>query len=174
MSAIYAITRFLTFPGAAVRAMWEHLICKICGVPVEDNRTFRFDEMCSHIEHELMPKAGGAFAISFVPAFFNGILAFLLCIGPMLGLFAFEMSGTASRIVYIVAYWFAFSLYVNSYPTVEDALNMKEKVYKHGNIAQKIFYSPGFLGCFVGAYLEKYCVTFLLAAAALVVFIIKM
>ena len=174
MSAIYAITRFLTFPGAAVRAMWEHMICKICGVPVEDNRTFRFDEMSSHIEHELMPKATGAFSIAFVPAFLNGVLAFLLCIGPVLGLFAFEMTGPVSKIDYIAAYWFAFSLYVNSYPTVEDALNMKEKVYKHGNPAQKIFYAPGFLGCFVGAYLEKYCVTFLLAAAALVVFIVRM
>lgn len=173
MSAIYAITRFITFPGAAVRAMWEHLICRICGVPVEDNRTFRFDEMSSHIEHELFPKATGAFAIGFVPAFLNGLLAFLLALGPVLGLFFFEMSGTVGKIVNIAAYWFAFSLYVNSYPSVEDALNMKEKVYKHGNIAQKIFYAPGFLGCYIGAYLEKYCVTFVLAAAGLAFLIMQ-
>ena len=40
MNILYVITRFITFPGALVRAMWEHLVCKICGVPVEDNRTF--------------------------------------------------------------------------------------------------------------------------------------
>ena len=59
MNILYVITRFITFPGALVRAMWEHLVCKICGVPVEDNRTFRNNEMCSHIEHELMPHAQG-------------------------------------------------------------------------------------------------------------------
>lgn len=169
MSALYAITRFITFPGAAVRAMWEHLICRLCGVPVEDNRTFRFDEMCGHIEHELMPKATGAFAIGFVPAFMNGVLAFLLALGPVLGLFVFEMSSLSGRIVNILAYWFAFSLYVNSYPSVEDALNMKEKIYHKGNILQKILYTPGFIGCYVGAYLEKYCLTFVIAVAGLIV-----
>lgn len=173
MNILYVITRFITFPGALVRAMWEHLVCKICGVPVEDNRTFRNDEMCSHIEHELLPHASGAFAVCFVPAFMNGMLALFLSWTPMLGLFAFEMTGTASKIISIVAYWFAFSLYVNSYSSIEDALNMKEKVYKSGNIFQKILYAPGFLGCYVGAYLERYLVTFVAALGVLVYLIVK-
>ena len=173
MNILYVITRFITFPGALVRAMWEHLVCKICGVPVEDNRTFRNNEMCSHIEHELMPHAQGAFAVCFVPAFMNGLLALFLVWAPMLGLFAFEMTGAAPKIVNIVAYWFAVSLYVNSYPSIEDALNMKEKVYKHGNTFQKIIYSPGFLGCYVGAYLEKYLITFVAAAGGIVYFLVK-
>lgn len=173
MTALYAITRFITFPGALVRAMWEHLICRICSVPVEDNRTFRFDEMCGHIEHELMPKSRSAFAICFVPAFLNGLLALLLSMGPVLGLFVFEMSGMTGMLVNIVSYYFAVSLYVNSYSTIEDALNMKEAVYKHGTVLQKIFYALGFLGCYIGSYLERYCGTFLIAVIATVFFVIK-
>lgn len=165
MTFLYIITRFLTFPGALVRGFFEHLVCRVCGVPVEDNRIIRKDELSGHIEHELFPKARGAFAVCFVPAFLNGILAFLLCLCPFVNLFMFEMNGIVSTILSVIAYWFAFSLYVNSYPSIEDALNMKEKVYKNGTVLQKIFYSPGFVFLYIGAYAERYCVTFVLAFA---------
>lgn len=168
MTAVYIITRFLTFPGALVRGFFEHLVCRICGIPVEDNRIVRRDELSGHIEHELFPKARGAFAICFVPAFMNGILSFLLFLCPFVNLFLFEMNGVLSIILGVISYWFAFSLYVNSYPTIEDALNMKEKVYKNGSVLQKIFYSPGFVFLYVGAFAERYCITFLIAAAAFV------
>ena len=45
---------------------------------------------------------------------------------------------------------------------------MKEKVYKNGSVLQKIFYSPGFVFLYVGAFAERYCVTFLIAVAAFV------
>ena len=168
MTTLTIITRYLTFPGALVRGFFEQLICRICGIPVEDNRIVRREELSGHIEHELFPKARGAFAICFVPAFMNGILAFLLCICPTVNLFMFEMSGVLQTILFAVAYWFAFSLYVNSYPTIEDMLNMKEKVYKEGTAAQKIFYAPGFLFLTIGAYAEKYGITFLLAVAGFI------
>ena len=172
MTALYVITKYLTFPGALVRGLWEHIVCRICKVPVEDNRIIRGNELSGHIEHELMPTARSAFAIAFVPAFLNAILAFLLLLGPALGLFMFEMSDIISTIVNIVSYWFAFSLYVNSYPLIEDALNMKEKVYKSGNIMQKIFYTPGFIGCYIGAFLERYCITFIIAVALTVLMVV--
>ena len=173
MNGLYIFTRYLTFPGAIVRSFWEHIICRICSVPIEDNRALRRDELSGHIEHELMPTSRSAFAISFVPAFLNGLLGFMLAIAPVLGLFVFQMSDTLSMVVNIVAYWFAFSLYVNSYPSIEDALNMKEKVYHGGTVLQKIFYTPGFIGCYIGAFLEKYCITFILAVAFMVIMIIK-
>lgn len=172
MTALYIITRVLTFPGALVRGFWEHLICRIWKVPVEDNRILRSDELSGHIEHELFATAGGAFSIAFVPALLNGILALLLLIGSCLSLFFFQMGDLKVMIVSLIAYWFAFSLYVNSYPSIEDALNMKEKIYKQGNLFQKILFAPGFCGCFIGAYLERYCVTFLLAAAGCAAMII--
>ena len=141
-------------------------------MPVEDNRLIRKDELSSHIEHELIKTPSGAFAICFIPALMNAFLALLLAIPPVLYIFAFGMSNVLVNIVCAIAYWFSFSLYVNSYPLVEDALNMKEQVYKHGNILQKILFAPGFLGCYVGAYAEKYCITFLLAVLGLIALIV--
>lgn len=171
MTTLYIITKYLTFPGAMIRGFWEHLVCRICGIPVEDNRLIRRDEMSSHIEHEFASTASSAFAICFIPAFMNGFLAFLLMIPSFLTLFLFGMNGVLVTIVNIIACWLSFSLYVNSYPLIEDALNMKEAVYKKGNILQKIFYAPGFLGCYIGAFAEKYCVTFVLAVIALIGFV---
>jgi len=172
MTAFYYITKYLTFPGAYVRCFWEQIICRICGVPVEDNRYLRQDEMCSHVDHELMPTARSAFALCFVPAFFNAIGAFFLAIFPIVFLFIYETTNLVLLLVCAVSWWFACSLYVNSYSLVEDAINMMEKVYKKGNILQKIFYAPAAAMLYVGAYLEKYGVTFLaavIATAAMVV-----
>ena len=57
MTTLYIITKYLTFPGALVRGFFEQLVCRICGIPVEDNRIVRRDELSGHIEHELFPKA---------------------------------------------------------------------------------------------------------------------
>ena len=168
MTALYYITRFLTFPGAMARGVWEHIVCKLCGIPVENNRLLRTDELCSHIEHELAPTSRKAFLVCFVPAFMNGLLAFFLSMPSVVGYFYFEMASVESTIINLVSYYFAFSLFVNSYPTIEDALNMKEKVYKEGNFLQKFFYIPGFAICYIGAFLEKYLVTFVIAVAGLV------
>ncbi len=173
MTALYILTKYLTFPGVLVRALWEQLVCRACGVPIEDTRALRRDELCGHIEHELMPKSRGAFAICFVPAFLGGLLAFLLAIGPTLGLFVFEMTGIPGMIVNLFAYWFACSLFVNSYPSVEDALNMRDKVYHEGTILQKIVYAPAFVFLFLGAYLERYCITFLIAVGGTILLIVK-
>lgn len=172
MNTLYIITRYLTLPGAMVRGIWEHLVCRICGIPVEDNRLIRSDEVSSHVEHELAATPRSAFALCFVPAFMNSFLALLLTVPSVVGLFYFEMSGALNIIINLIAYWFAFSLYVNKYPLVEDALNMKYQVYKHGNTVQKIIYAPGFAFCYIGAYTEKYLITFLLAVAGLVMLIL--
>ncbi|MGN1418119.1 MAG: hypothetical protein ACI4W6_02190 [Acutalibacteraceae bacterium] len=174
MTVLYIITKYLTLPGAMVRGFWEHLVCKICGIPVEDNRLIRNDEVSSHVEHELAPTSRKAFALCFVPAFMNGVLALILTIPSICGLFFFNISGALNVIPNVLAYWFAFSLYVNSYPLVEDALNMKYQVYKNGTILQKIVYAPGFLFTYVGAYAEKYCITFVLAVAGFVALLLAM
>ena len=54
---------------------------------------------------------------------------------------------------------------VNSYPLVEDAYNMMEKIYKNGNILQKILYAPAAVFLFIGAFVEKYCISFILGIA---------
>lgn len=173
MDKLYVITKYLTFPGALVRGFWEHIVCRACGIPVEDNRLLRSDELIGHVEHELAPTSRKAFAVCFVPAFLNGLVALILTMSSVVSLFAFSMSSIAATISDILGVWFAFSLFVNSYPLVEDALNMKEKIYKSGTVIQKIFYAPGFAFLYIGAFLEKYLITFLLALACLIFLIVN-
>jgi hypothetical protein len=165
MTGLYILIKYLTFPGALVRGMWEQIVCRICKVPVEDNRYLRRDEMIGHIEHEFMPKAQGAFAICFVPLFFNLLGALIFGTIPAVMLLYLQFKGLFLGVTCAVSYWFAFSLFVNAFPLIEDAINMLDKVYRHGNILQKIIYAPGAGLCFVGAYLEKYCLTFVFAVA---------
>ena len=165
MTGLYILIKYLTFPGALVRGMWEQIVCRMCKVPVEDNRYIRRDEMISHIDHEFMPKAQGAFAICFVPLFFNFLGAIIFGTIPAVMLLYLQFKGLFLGFTCAVSYWFAFSLFVNAFPLVEDAINMLDKVYRHGNILQKIIYAPGAGLCFIGAYLERYCITFILAIA---------
>lgn len=172
MTALYILTKYLTFPGALIRGMWEQAVCRICKVPVEDNRYLRKDEMISHVEHEFMPTARGAFAICFVPVFMNFIGAFFLCLIPIMFTLYARFDDTVLTLINSVAYWFAFSLMVNSYPLIEDAYNMMEKVYKQGNILQKILYAPAAAFLFIGAFVEKYCISFILGIALTVAIVL--
>lgn len=174
MTTLYIITRFITFPGAMIRGFWEQIICRIHKVGVEDNRYLRKDELCSHVEHEFMPKAGSAFAVCFVPMLLQLILALLVAAPAAfdilyLGSFKFPLG-----LIDIVCLWIGFSLLVNCFPSVEDAINMTDKLY-HGNanIFQKIIFAVGAGICYVGAFLERYCITFLSSVALLIVFIFK-
>lgn len=165
MTGLYILIKYLTFPGVLVRGMWEQIVCRFSKVPVEDNRYLRRDEMIGHIEHEFMPKARGAFAICFVPFFFNILGAILFGTIPAVMLLYLQFRGVFLGITCAVSYWFAISLFINAFPLVENAMNMVDKVYHSGNILQKIFYTPGILVCYAGAYLEKYCLTALFAVA---------
>ena len=168
MTTVYIITRYLTFPGAIFRAFLEHLVCRMYGIPVEDNRLLRGDEMCSHIEHELAPTSRKAFMIAFIPPFITALFALLLAVPSVISLFYLRQSGFLNTLAVIAGYYIACSLYVNRYSGIEDALNMKYNVYHEGTVLQKIVYSIGFVFCFIGSYLERYCVTFLAAAAGTV------
>ena len=55
MTGLYILIRYLTFPGAIMKGFWQQVVCRICKVPVEDNRYLRNDEMCGSVEHEFMP-----------------------------------------------------------------------------------------------------------------------
>lgn len=161
MTIIYIITRFLTFPGALVRGLFEQIVCRIHKTPVEDNRYLRSDENSSHIEHELMKTPGGAFAICFVPMLLQLILAVFVCVTASADLLYLGYFSMPAGIIDIVCLWVGFSLTVNCFPSVEDALNMWEKLYKtKGHVFQKIIFAPGAVICYTGAFLEKYCLTF--------------
>lgn len=164
MTFIYCLIRYLTFPGAYVRAMWEQTVLRRTKTVVEDNRYLRDDELSGHVEHEFTEKAQGSFALCFVPLFLNCVGIFSLLIFPSV----IGASSLAATILSSVSVWFAFSLFCNSFPLIEDAMNMLEKVYKKGNILQKIIYTPGAAICFVGAYLERYSITFIIGIIGIV------
>lgn len=162
MTALYIITRFLTFPGSLMRGFWEQIICRIHKVPVEDNRYLRNDEMCSHVEHEFMGGAAGAFAVCFVPMLLQLILAFIVSFASILNIYYLGIFSFPKSIIDILCLYIGFSLTVNCFPSVEDAMNMIEKIYKgKTNILVKIIFAPGAAVCYAGAFTERYCVTFL-------------
>lgn len=173
MTALYVLTKILTFPGALTRGFWEQVVCRCSKVPVEDNRYLRCDEMASHIEHEFMPKARGAFAIGFVPFFFQLFGALIIGSIPFASVLYYKFQGNVLyTIVMALGCWVSASLLCNLFPLIEDMLNMTEKVYKHGNVLQKILYTPGIAVLYVGAYLEKYCVTFFAVVAGIVIMLV--
>ena len=171
MTTLYIITRFLTFPGALIRTFIEHIICRTGKIVVEDNRSLRNDELCSHIEHELLETSGGAFAICFVPMLVQLILAFFISMPAVLNLLYLGAFSFPLSLIDVACLYIGFALLVNCFPSIEDALNMMEKLYKgKANILQKIIFAPGAVICYIGAYLERYCVT-ILTSVALVAFL---
>ena len=172
MTSLYVIIKSLLFPGAYLRCFWEQVVCRMCKIPVEDNRYLRDDELSSHIEHEFAPTAGKAFAVCYVPHLFTFLAALVLAIIPLLVLFVMETDNTLITIFCAISWWFSVSAICNTFPSIEDAMNMKEKLYKQGNILQKILFTPGFLVMYIGAYAERYLVSFVLSLAATVLLII--
>lgn len=169
MTGLYIFLKYLTFPGALVRGMWEQVVCRMSKIVVEDNRYLRHDESSSHIEHELASTSRSAFAMCFVPFFFNMLGAFIFGLIPTLMLVYLQFKGLFLGITCAISYWFAFSLFCNAFPLIEDAMNMMDKVYHGGTIIQKIFYAPGAVITYAGAYLEKYAITFIIAVVFTVV-----
>lgn len=162
MTFLYVLTKILTFPGVYVRGFWEQVVCRATRTVVEDNRYLRGDEMCSHIDHELIASPSGAFAMGFVPCFFNCIGIVFLSVFP----YVFRPDSVSGSVFSTLSIWFVLSLSCNLFPSIEDALNMKDKVYGEGNILQKVLYAPFFAVLFIGAYLERYCITFVAALIA--------
>jgi hypothetical protein len=67
-------------------------------------------------------------------------------------------------LVSLLFLWVGVSLLSNCSPSFEDALSLKDCLYrKETNIALKIILSPFFAVAYVSAYLERYCITFLLS-----------
>ncbi len=188
MKLIYVITKILTFPGALTKALFEQIMCRIFRCPVEDNRYLRTDEMCGHIEHELIKGPVKSYMFCFIPGLLNFLLACAVGIFPLVNIlnlgnysgfisFPAELiqSLTNPEVIevptltldFILPFFFAWvsvSLLTNLFPIIEDAVVMKEQ-YKKLNVALKIIFFPGYIVMLAGSRLEKYGITFLLLIA---------
>ena len=188
MTALYVITKIFTFPGAIIKALFEQIMCRIYGSPVEDSRYMRTNEMCGHVEHELIDGPVKSYFFCFIP----GLLNFL--IGLFVSLFAVvnvdilgnysgfisnsailnqvlpasliantDLVGTLDFILPLFFLWVSFSMFVNMAPLVEDVLSMKEQ-YSKLNPVLKVIFFPGYIGMRVGAKLEGMGLTFVIFA----------
>ena len=195
MTVIYVITKVLTLPGAITKAFFEQIMCRIFKCPVEDNRYLRTDEMCGHIEHELINRPVASYMYCFIPGLLNFLFAALLFIFPFFNIvFLGNYSGFISTFITKVSnlpvlsilsqiqfeeatlklldfllpcffVWLCISLMNNLFPLIEDAMVMKEQ-YGKLNIIAKIIFFPGYILMQIGARLEKYGISFILLLAA--------
>lgn len=183
MTAIYVIIKILTFPGALTKAFFEQIMCRIFRCPVEDNRYLRTDEMCGHVEHELIEKPAASYFFCLIPGLLNFSLALSLSWFPLINIvmlgnytgFVASSSLLSSFITepalvktvdFLIPFFFAWlcvSLLSNLFPLYEDALVMKEQYGKLNKVAKVIFF-PGYIIMRAGAWLEKYSLTFVILA----------
>lgn len=140
MKILYLISKYITLPGAVVKALWEHITCGAFKVLVEDGRYLQANELCGHVEHELTTSKAKAFLTNFVPTLINGLLAFFLGSAGFMGLFILKVTppeeavGSASQPIafwlYIVLFYLGVSFFCNMFPLFEDALNSWGLIYQ--------------------------------------------
>lgn len=167
MDTLFFITRALTFFGSALRCFWEFLVCRLFKLPIEDARCFKMGEMCSHIEHELAEKTSHAFFLCFLPFILN------LCLGTCFLLFSsyFIFYAGAVSLTNVVMLIIGISLYSNLFPSVENALSLKDHVNSaNSNTAKKVFLLPFTYLMLIGAFLEKYSITVLTSIITAIAF----
>ncbi len=173
MRMIYIITRILTFPGAYLRGFWEHLTCKILALPVEIPGYLRIDEACSHVEHSLAKKGFSAYLMATGAGFMNLMTGLPIFFAGFMNLRYMGITPYDSLgffIFYVVITYIGFSMLCNIFPLVEDAMNLFEVAYKQKklNIIGRIFFAIPSAIAYIGAILEKYCITFIALAAAVI------
>ena len=182
MRILYIIGKYITFPGAYLRAFWEHMTCLILGLPVENTGYLRADEMCGHVEHFLPKKAFGAYFSATAPGFMGLITGLPLVI---LGEINLRFTGitfkdsTALFVLYIVLIYIGVSIMCCLHPQFEVAQNLwditLEKIRskdKKSAIGGVVMFLPA-LVTYIGAVLERFSVPILIWVAGIaVVFII--
>lgn len=168
MTSVYIITRVLSYFGTELRTLFEHIVCRICGIPAEDISPFKMSEMCGHVEHELLKTKKQTFLMCWLPFTLNFILsaAFLLS-----GAYRIIYAGDFKSLSAYIFLWLGFSCAANCVPSFEDALSFKDCFYnKETNVVLKIVVAPFFGVMYVLSFLERYSLTFLLAIGFTVVF----
>lgn len=159
MTRLYVITKYLTLPAVIIRCMWEQIICKAAKVFVEDTQYIRKDELCGHIEHEIIKSRFVSWLVAVVP-FISAVLGVAFySVFP----YIFRASSLSGRCFSLISVWLVISFAANCFPSVEAVLNIGDKLYKQSGIAAKIILSPLFALLYAGAYLERYCITFIAA-----------
>ena len=161
MVILYEIIKMLTFPGALLKGFLEHLFCRLWKVPVEYSDYMQRNELCGHVEHLLAPHKG-SFAICFGPHLIMLLLGSIIAFPGAMNLFYL---GTFNWLSLILLY-VGVSFLTNAFPLVEDALNMWSELFSaESKTVSKVLLAIPAAIMYVGAYLERYCVTLLTSLA---------
>ncbi|HOD02513.1 MAG TPA: hypothetical protein PKN28_04225 [Clostridiales bacterium] len=168
MNVLFFITRIITFFGSSLRCFWEFVVCRIFKLPIEDIRCFKISEMCSHIEHEITEKAGQSFLLCALPFALNFCLG--SCFLAYSSYYVFYAGVVNFNSVFFLI--IGISLYSNLFPSVENALSLKDNIYsgEGKNLFVKIILAPFTALMLFGAYLEKYSLSVLASIAAAIAF----
>ena len=178
MKLIYVIFKFLLFPGTFVRGVWEHITCKILHLPVESEGYLRPDEACGHVEHALATIPWSAWLMATGPGFmmFNAGMAFLYA--GVLNIFYLGVTPYDSLplfIYYVIMIYLGVSFLCSLFPLTEDILNYFGLAF-HGkkgpSMILKILSLPLALITRAGAFCERNCINFILAAAFIAIHIL--
>ena len=171
MRLLYIITKYITFPGALLRCFWEQFMCKLGKVPIENNKCLQTNEMCGHIEHEMISGNVKTFFNAFIPGLMTFLLGIVCLVPALINLCFLDVSTTFLKVVCYILLYFGVSMLTNIFPGYEDALVMWES-YKQLGTGLKILFAPGAVLMYYGAFLEKYSVTFWINAAIAALIII--
>ena len=171
----YQILKYLFFPGAYIYAFFEHIICKICRIPVEKTGYVRFDEISGHPEHSLARGRKSAFFLMTIPGFINFSLGLWISLFGFInikymGVTIFDMP--ERLVMSIILLYIGVSLIISMFPLVESALNYKDISSQKAGIGAIFGFIPAKIAL-IGAYLEKYCIWQLLVIAATVFIILR-
>lgn len=173
MTAIYVISKYITFIGAMLKGFWEHLFCRILGIPVSDARYLQATELCGHVDHDFTKTKALTFFINYLPGMMNRLFGYGMVVGGFLGLFYLKAAtGTLAFWVYAVLYYIGVSLLCNNAPLYEDALNNWGLLYgkeSKANIFARIFAFIPSVYFLASAWLEKYGLGLLIWIAATLV-----
>lgn len=168
MTNFYVTTRVLTFFGTMLRAFWEQVVCRVCGIPVEDVRAFKVSELCGHVEHELVKNKKHIFLVCWLPFTLNFIFA---CCFLLSGSYRIVYVGDYKTITSWVFLWFGISFAANCVPAFEDVLSFKEAFYdSETKSVVKVLLAPFFAVIYGFSILERYSLTLPVAVLFAAVF----
>lgn len=178
MTTVYIITKYITFIGAVLKGFWEHLFCRILGIPVQDAHYLKANELCGHVDHDFTKSRLVTFLICYLPGLLNRVFGYGMIISGFLGLFYIQVtSENAIFWVYIVMLYLGISFMCNNAPLYEDALNNWELIYskdKKTNIIVKILAFIPSAYFLASAWLEKYGISLAICIVATIIGIIAM
>lgn len=175
MTILYVITKFLTFPAAYLKGFWEHVACSALGIRVEYAKYLNTHETCGHVDNDFPEKASKSFWLCFLPGMVNMIFAMPFFLTGIINLFYLGIESTDIQANTEQPFYYIYAAFLiigcmflcNIFPMFENAVYMKDKIYNGENVRLiwKILAFIPVYCMYIGAFLERFGITTLLAIA---------